>query len=101
MRPVRSLLIYAGGVFLGGALLAPWMAWGVQSLATHVPEFHRLADHPFHRYINRSLLALALIALWPLLRGLGVAAPRDVRLANPAGRGPNLSRRIRPSFGVV
>ena len=68
MRPVRSLLIYAGVVFLGGALLAPWLSWGVQSLAAHLPEFQKLADHPFHRYVNRALLGLALIGLWPLLR---------------------------------
>jgi len=101
MRPVRSLLIYAGGVFLGGALLAPWLAWGVQSLATHVPEFQRLADHPFHRYINRSLLALALIGLWPLLRSLGVAAWRDLGLVKPAGQGRNLSRGFALGFGSL
>src|SRR5436190_1317678 len=61
MRPVRSLLIYAGGVFLGGALLAPWLAWGVQSLAAHFPVFQKLADQPFHVYVNRSLLVLALL----------------------------------------
>src|SRR5438093_13726841 len=91
MRPVRSLLIYVAVVFLGGALLAPWLAWGVQSLAAHLPQFHKLADHPFHRYFNRSLLALALIGLWPLLRGLGVSACRDVGLVKPAGQGRKLS----------
>src|SRR5436190_10293773 len=91
MRPVRSLLIYVAVVFLGGALLAPWLAWGVQSLAAQLPEFQKLADHPFHRFVNRSLLALALIGLWPLLRGLGVSACRDVGLVKPAGQGRNLS----------
>ena len=91
MRPVRSLLIYAGVVFLGGALLAPWLFWGVQSLAAHLPGFQKLADHPFHRYVNRSLLGLALIGLWPLLRSLGVCACRDVGLVKPAGQGRNLS----------
>jgi membrane protease YdiL (CAAX protease family) len=91
MRPVRSLLIYAGIVFLGGALLAPWLAWGVQSLAAHLPEFHSLANHPFHRYVNRSLLALALIGLWPLFRGLGVSAGRNIGLVKPAGQEHNFS----------
>jgi membrane protease YdiL (CAAX protease family) len=91
MHPVRSLLIYAGVVFLGGALLAPWLAWSVQSLAAQLPEFQKLADHPFHRFVNRSLLGLALIGLWPLLRGLGVSAWRDVGLVKPAGQGRKLS----------
>jgi len=91
MHPVRSLLIYAGGVFLGGALLAPWLAWGVQSLAAHFPVFQRLADQPFHLYVNRSLLVLALLGLGPLLRSLGVSVGRDVGLVKPAGQGRNLS----------
>jgi membrane protease YdiL (CAAX protease family) len=91
MHPVRSLLIYAGVVFLGGALLAPWLVWCVQSLAAHLPEFERLANHPFHLYAKRSLLLLALVGLWPLLRGLGVSACRDIGLVNPAGQGHNFS----------
>ena len=86
MRPVRALLIYTGIVFFGGALLAPWLYWTVQSLAAHLPALQRLADNPFHRYVNRSLLALALIGLWPLLRGLGVRGWPDVGLATPAGQ---------------
>jgi len=91
MHPVRSLLIYAGGVFLGGALLAPWLAWGGQSLAAHFPVFQRLANQPFHLYVNRSLLLLALVGLAPLLRSLGVSVGRDVGLVKPAGQGRNLS----------
>jgi membrane protease YdiL (CAAX protease family) len=90
MSPVRSLLIYAGGVFLGGGLLSPWLAWGVQSLAAHYPVFQKLADHPFHFYVNRSLLLLALVGLVPLLRSLGVSVGRDVGLVKPAGQGRNL-----------
>lgn len=87
MHPLRVLLIYVGVVFLGGALLAPWLAWGAQSLAAHHPVFNNLANHRFHRYVNRSLLGLALLGLWPLLRGLGVSAGRDVGLVKPAGQG--------------
>src|SRR5256885_5902067 len=86
MRPVRALLIYTGIVFLGGALLAPWLYWTVQSLTAHLPALQRLADNPFHRYVNRSLLALALVGLWPLLRGLGVRGWPDVGLVKPAGQ---------------
>ena len=86
MRPVRALLIYTGIVFFGGALLAPWLYLTVQSLTAHLPALQRLADNPFHRYVNRSLLALALIGLWPLLRGLGVRTWPDVGLVKPAGQ---------------
>jgi membrane protease YdiL (CAAX protease family) len=91
MRPVRSLLTYTGVVFLGGALLAPWLFWGVQSLATQLPEFQELANHPFHGYVNRSLLGLALLGLRPLLRSIGVTACQDVGLVKPAGQGRKLA----------
>ncbi|PYM12526.1 MAG: hypothetical protein DME18_11220 [Verrucomicrobia bacterium] len=86
MRPARSLLIYTGIVFLGGALLAPWLYWTFQWLAALLPAFRKLADNPFHRYVNRSLLALALTGLWPLLRSLGVRGWQDVGLAKPTGQ---------------
>ena len=82
----RSLLIYTGIVFLGGALLAPWLYWTFQWLAALLPAFRKLADNPFHRYVNRSLLALALTGLWPLLRSLGVRGWQDVGLAKPTGQ---------------
>src|SRR5438046_6104980 len=94
MRPVRALLIYTGIVFFGGALLAPWLYWTVQSLAAHLPALQGLANQPFHRYVNRSLLALALIGLWPLFRGLGVSANRNIGLVKPAGQGHNFSCRF-------
>ena len=86
MRPVRSLLIYTGLVVSGGALLAPWLYWSVQSLTPRLPMLQALANHPFHRYVSRSLLALALIGLWPLLRSLGVRGGSDVGLVKPAGQ---------------
>ena len=86
MRPIRSLLVYTAWVFLGGALLAPWLYWSGQWLATQVPTFHPLANIPFHRFVNRSLLALALIGLWPLPRGLGARSCQDVGLVRPTGQ---------------
>jgi membrane protease YdiL (CAAX protease family) len=91
MHPVRLLLIYAGAVFLGGALMAPWLFWGVQSLAVHLPVLEKLTTYPFHLYVNRSILALALIGLWPMLRASGVSAWRDVGLVKPTGQRRNLA----------
>jgi membrane protease YdiL (CAAX protease family) len=84
MRPLRALAIYIVVVFVGGALLAPWLYWLAQSFAHTFPK---LAASPFHRYVNRSLLALALLGLWPLLKHLGATSPRDAGLVPPAGQG--------------
>lgn len=92
MRPVRSLLIYVGFVFLGGALMAPWLYWSAQFLAIHFPALEKMAGNPFHRFVNRSLLAMALIGLWPFLRGLGVRTLRDIGVVKPAGEWHRLAR---------
>jgi uncharacterized protein len=68
MRPIRLLLIYFVLVFVGGALLAPWLFWFALGLAAHWPPFGKLASSPFHRFVDRALLGAALLGLWPLLR---------------------------------
>ncbi|MBI3191079.1 MAG: CPBP family intramembrane metalloprotease [Pedosphaera parvula] len=92
MRPLRALAIYLAVVFLGGALLAPWLhqlaLWG----AGHVGWLEDLARSPFHRFVNRSLLLLAVVGLWPLMRGLGVKGWRDVGLGPPAGQWRNAGK---------
>lgn len=51
-------------------MLAPllfWLAhWGAQEL----PVVEALAAHPFHRFVNRAMLVLAVAGLWPLLHRL-------------------------------
>jgi hypothetical protein len=87
MRPIRSLLIYFAVVFLGGAILAPWLYWLAQWAAGHWAALSGLAAIPFHRCLDRSLLGLALICLWPLLRCGGVRSWRElgfVRQGRPA-----------------
>jgi hypothetical protein len=68
MRHIRSLLIYFAVVFLGGALLAPWLFWLAHWAAGQWPPLGGLAASPFYRYLARALLGLALIGLVPLLR---------------------------------
>ncbi|MGA2748097.1 MAG: CPBP family intramembrane glutamic endopeptidase [Verrucomicrobiota bacterium] len=72
MRPIRALLVYFAVVFIGGALLAPWLFWLAQWLAGLSPALSALAAHPFHRFVDRSLLGVALLGLWPLLRHCGL-----------------------------
>ena len=87
MRPLRALVIYIGVVFVGGALLAPWLYWLAQAFAHSFPK---IAAEPFNRFVNRSLLFLALAGLWPLLRALGVTSWREAGLVRPHGQGKKL-----------
>lgn len=68
VRVLRPWLVYLCVVVLGGALLAPWAYRAVQPAAARFPALRPLAGQPFHRFVNRSLLGLALVGLWPLLR---------------------------------
>jgi membrane protease YdiL (CAAX protease family) len=83
MRPFSALVIYIVAVFVGGALLAPWLWWLAQSGA-HI--FPGIAAAPFHRFVDRSFLIIALAGLWPLLRALGAKSPRDMGIVPPYGQ---------------
>lgn len=78
MRVVRLLLIYLLVVFIGGALLAPWIWKGAQSLGAGFPVFAPVAAHPFHRYVNRCLIVLALAGALPLIRSLQLRSWHEV-----------------------
>ena len=67
MKPGRAILIYAVVVVLLGALLAPWLFWLVQATGVEA-----LTRHPFRRVFNRSVMIVALVGLWPLVRTLGI-----------------------------
>ena len=82
MQPVRALLIYLFAVFVGAALIAPFLYFGVQELASHYPALEKLARNPFHRFVNRSLLILAVAGLWPLFRQLGMRSWGDLGLVD-------------------
>jgi len=94
MRAWRALAFYLVWVFVGGALLAPWLYWIAQGLLEHSPVFHslfqKLAGNPFHRFVNRSLLALAFVGLWPLARSLDIRSWSELGLVRPNGQGPRL-----------
>ena len=83
MRPLRALVIYIVAVFIVGALLAPPLYWLLQHYASTFPK---LAAAPFHRYVNRSLLGIALLGLWPLVKNLGFNSAREIGLVRPRGQ---------------
>ncbi len=96
MKPARVILAFALAVFLGGALLAPWLYWLAQAAAAHIPALRSLAESPFHRYVNRCLLVLALAGMWPLMRVLGAASWREIGWTARGGQG----RRLGQGFAV-
>ncbi|MEO6034005.1 MAG: CPBP family intramembrane glutamic endopeptidase, partial [Verrucomicrobiota bacterium] len=78
-------LIYLAFVFLGAALMAPPIYKLSQGAARQSPFLHStfqtLSRQPFHRYVNRCLIALALVGLWPFLRSLGIRQWKDLGFA--------------------
>lgn len=83
MRRLRALVIYIVAVFIGGALLAPPLYWLGQHLTRIAPK---LATEPFHRYVDRSILGIALLGLWPLVKSLGFASVTEIGLVSPRGQ---------------
>lgn len=60
-------LVYFLVVFIGGAALAPWIYYLIQNIALNFTPLSELSDEPFRRFVNRCLLGLGLIGLWPFL----------------------------------
>lgn len=71
MRAGTALCIYLIFVFAGAALLAPWVYFGLHELAAHSATFKSAAGVPLSRVVNRCLLILALVGIWPLIKTLG------------------------------
>jgi uncharacterized protein len=77
-RPLRALVLYLVAVFVGGALLAPWLYHGVQSVAAGHAALETLARMPFARFVNRALLITALVGLPSYIRAAGIRSWGDV-----------------------
>jgi membrane protease YdiL (CAAX protease family) len=86
-RALLVLIVYFAAVFLGGALIAPWIHRAVGALARVVPALETLSDYSFRRYVHRSILGLALLGLWPYARALGVRCWRELGVVGPRGHG--------------
>lgn len=71
-RAAAAIVIYLLGVFGGAALLAPWLHAAVQAMAGSFPFMAGLAEKPFHRFVSRSLLILALAGLLPLAKAMNL-----------------------------
>ena len=71
LRDAARLLLYFAATVLAGALIAPLLYWGAQSLADH-GVLRSLARHDFETFFHRALLVAAVALLWPLLRALRI-----------------------------
>jgi uncharacterized protein len=92
VRILRAFLVYLGVVFLGAALVAPWVYLGIQHAAESSSFLSGVASKPFHRYVNRAILVLAILGIWPLLRATGVSSWRAVGFLPVTGQGRVLAR---------
>ena len=73
-RPLLALAAFLAFVFIGGALLAPWLWHAVQALAPGT----KLARAPFARVENRALLLMALAGIPFYVRASGIRRWADV-----------------------
>jgi uncharacterized protein len=72
MRPACALWVYLFFVFIGAALVSPWVHQGlVASGWTGIP---------FRRVVDRCLIALAVLGLWPFVKALGVRSCEELGL---------------------
>ncbi len=83
MKAGRPLALYLAGVFLGSALIAPFLYHLVQFLAGRIPALAGIAAEPFPRYLTRTLQLAACAGLWPLLRALDLHHASRIGLVDP------------------
>jgi len=77
---LKAILLYLFVVFAGAAILAPYLYSAVRALAAHFEWFASLTRHPFHRYVSRCLIVIALLGLWPFVQSLGIRSWRELGL---------------------
>ncbi len=82
-RPLRAILFFLALIFLGGAVISPWIYRLVIGVCG--PDSW-LGQHPFHRYYGRTVQVLAVLGLWPFLRALGQRSLADLGWCRPAGQ---------------
>lgn len=81
MRPIRALSLYLAAVFIGGALLAPWLYWAADGIGLMNGTWHP----SFHKFVTRCLVLVALAGIWPLLRSCRLDSWRALGLARVQG----------------
>ena len=78
--PLAVVTLYLLAVFLGAALIAPRFHATAQFLAEGNHRWDRLAEQPFHRYVGRSLLLLAVVGLPIFFKALRFRSAQELGL---------------------
>ena len=94
------MLAYFAATILFGALVAPLLYWGAQSLAAR-GIFPALAGFDFESFFHRALMLGAVAFLWPLLRWLKIRRRRDLGLSRNEHWLPDLGLGFLLSAGPV
>ncbi|HEY6229520.1 MAG TPA: type II CAAX endopeptidase family protein [Verrucomicrobiae bacterium] len=88
MRSARALWGFLIFVFIGAALVSPWIY--------HACVAFGLTGIPFRRVVDRCLIVLAVVALWPFVKALGVRSRKELGLKNY----PTLGRDLATGFAI-
>ena len=88
-RSARAILLYAVAVIVFGALFAPVLFWLVQ-IVGEITHSQWLLSQPFRRVLNRAVLLVAFVGLWPLLRALGFRSWSEIGFV----RAPRWGRQV-------
>ncbi|MFO1498070.1 MAG: CPBP family intramembrane glutamic endopeptidase [Verrucomicrobiota bacterium] len=99
MRSVRAVGLYLLFVFMGGALLAPWLYQLMQVAAGLFPALESAASKSFPRYVSRALLGLALVGLPVFLRAADLSSWRTLGLGRNSAAVTQLAWGF--AFGLV
>lgn len=94
LKEVAKIIVYLAAVVMLGAVLAPWLYWAGNAVASR-GALTFLADVSLQRYFNRGVLIAALLLLWPTIRWLDVAGWRALGLE------PNPHRWRHAAFGLA
>jgi membrane protease YdiL (CAAX protease family) len=81
MRPLRSILLFFGVILIGGALVAPWLFFLAHWAAVHISGCENWARVPLYRFVNRSFILIAIVALPRFLRSLSLDGNVELRAA--------------------
>jgi len=79
LKVLAKFLIYLAAVVTLGALLAPPLYWGAQTLAGQ-GVFSFLGEYKFQKFFDRAALVAAFALLWPAIRWLRIKGWRGVGL---------------------
>ena len=98
MATVGKILGYALWVVVAGSLLAPPL-YGLTQTLIEAGYLEGIAHYKFPKYLNRAVLVVALIGLYPFLKSLGLGSWRDLGVDPNPERWKDLGRGI--ALGAV